>query len=73
MCDRQEEKNLEPLGVATYTFTLGNKHYTQPFIICRRLTRSIILGRDFLRTNKLHVGWSKQGKFQVTDWERSVR
>ena len=22
--------NLEPLGVATYTFTLGNRHYTQP-------------------------------------------
>ena len=57
--------NLEPMGVATYSFTLGNKCYTQPFVVCRRLTRSIILGRDFLKTNKLHVGWSKQGKFQV--------
>ena len=57
--------NLEPMAVATYSFTLGNKHYTQPFIVCRRLTQSIILGRDFLKTNKLHIGWSKQGKFQV--------
>ena len=22
--------NLEPMGVATYSLTLGNKHYTQP-------------------------------------------
>ena len=57
--------NLEPMGVATYTFTLGNKCYTQSFIVCRKLTRSIILGGDFLKMNKLHVGWSKQGKFQV--------
>ena len=57
--------NLEPMGVATYSFTLGNKCYMQPFIVCRRLTRSIIFRRDFLKRNKLHVGWSKQGKFQV--------
>ena len=48
--------NLEPMGVATYSFTLANKHYTQPFIVCRKLMRNIILGRDFLKTNKLHVG-----------------
>ena len=42
-----------------------SEDYTQNFIVCRRLTRNIILGRDFLKDNRLHVGWSKGGKFQV--------
>ena len=33
--------------------------------MCRKLTRNFILGRDFLRTNRLHVGWSNEGKFRV--------
>ena len=57
--------NLEPIGTTTYTFKLGQQDYTQNFIVCRRLTRNIILGRDFLKDNRLHVGWSKGGKFQV--------
>ena len=57
--------NLEPMGITTYTFILGQHHYTQNFIVCRKLTRNIILGRDFLRDNRLHAGWSKGGKFQV--------
>ena len=57
--------NLEPIGITTYTFKLGQQDYTQNFIVCRRLTRNIILGRDFLKDNRLHMGWSKGGKFQV--------
>ena len=57
--------NLEPMGITTYTFKLGQQKYTQNFIVCRKLTRNIILGRDFLRDNRLHVGWSKGRKFQV--------
>ena len=33
--------------------------------VCRKLTRNFILGRDFLRTNRLHIGWSKEGRFRV--------
>ena len=57
--------NLEPIGITTCTFKLGQQDYTQNFIVCRRLTRNIILGRDFLKDNRLHMGWSKGGKFQV--------
>ena len=57
--------NLQPMGKIECTFTLGEREYTQPFIVCRKLTRSIILGRDFLRGHRLHVGWSKQRRFQV--------
>ena len=48
--------NLEPIGITTYTFKLGQQDYTQNFIVCKKLTRNIILGRDFLKDNRLHVG-----------------
>ena len=57
--------NLEPLGIADCNFKLGTTTYVQPFIVCRKLTRNFILGRDFLRTNRLHVGWSNEGRFRV--------
>ena len=57
--------NLEPLGIAECNFKLGTTTYVQPFIVYRKLTRNFILGRDFLRTNRLHVGWSKEGRFRV--------
>ena len=57
--------NLEPLGIAECNFKLGTATYVQPFIVCRKLTRNFILGRDFLRTNRLHVGWSNEGRFRV--------
>ena len=31
----------------------------------RKLTRNFILGTDFLRANRLHIGWSKEGRFRV--------
>ena len=57
--------NLEPLGIAECNFRLGTTTYVQPFIVCRKLTRNFILGRDFLRTNRLHVGWSNERRFRV--------
>ena len=57
--------NLEPLGIAECNFKLGTATYIQPFIVCRKLTRNFILDRDFLRTNRLHVGWSNEGRFRV--------
>ncbi|MCG8623453.1 MAG: retroviral-like aspartic protease family protein, partial [Proteobacteria bacterium] len=57
--------SLQPMGMANCNVSLGGKEYTQPFIVCRKLTRNVILGRDFLRNHRLHVGWSKEGRFQV--------
>ena len=57
--------DLKPLGIVDYTFSIGNTQYTHPFIVCQNLGRSTILGRDFLRQNRLHVGWSREGTFQI--------
>ena len=59
-CKTASGTNLEPLGIAECNFKLGTTTYVQPFIVCRKLTRNFILGRDFSRTNRLHVGWSNE-------------
>ncbi|MCG8625322.1 MAG: retroviral-like aspartic protease family protein, partial [Proteobacteria bacterium] len=57
--------SLQPMGMTNCNVSLGGREYSQPFIICKKLTRNVILGRDFLRNHRLHVGWSKEGRFQV--------
>ena len=47
--------NLTPLGVIQCSFGLGKITFTNSFIICRNLTRPLILGRDFLMQHHITV------------------
>ena len=40
--------NLTPLGLINCSFELGKVRFNSDFILCKNLTRPIILGRDFL-------------------------
>ena len=40
--------NLAPVGLVNCTFKLGNIEFSSEFIVCKNLTRLLILGRDFL-------------------------
>ena len=40
--------NLAPVGLVTCTFELGKTKFCSDFIVCKNLTRPLILGRDFL-------------------------
>ena len=40
--------NLAPIGLVTCTFVLGDTTFNCDFIVCKNLTRPLILGRDFL-------------------------
>ena len=40
--------NLTPLGLINCSFELGKVRFNSYFIVCRNLTRPLILGRDFL-------------------------
>ena len=40
--------NLAPVGLVNCTFELGNIEFSSEFIVCKNLTRPLILGRDFL-------------------------
>ena len=40
--------NLAPVGLVNCTFELGKAKFSSDFIVCKNLTRPLILGRDFL-------------------------
>ena len=54
--------NLTPLGIVDCTFELGKTAFTSDFIVCKNLTRPLILGRDFLMRNQLTVRYLEDGK-----------
>ena len=53
---------LAPIGLVNCTFILGSTSFNFDFIVCRNLTRPLILGRDFLIQNLIAVRYSDKGK-----------
>ena len=54
--------NLAPVGLVNCTFMLGDTTFGFDFIMCKNLTRPLILGRDFLIQNHIAVRYSEDGK-----------
>ena len=54
--------NLSPLGIVDCTFELRKIAFTSDFIVCKNLTRPLILGWDFLVRNQVTVRYSKERK-----------
>ena len=54
--------NLAPKGLVNCTFVLGDITFNCDFIVCKNLTRPLILGRDFLIQNHISVRYSENGK-----------
>ena len=48
-------------GVSMYNFTINEHTFTNSFIVCTKMSRPIILGRDFTIPNAITVGWTRQG------------
>ena len=54
-------RNLAPVGLVNCTFKLGVTKFSSDFIVCKNLTRPLILGRDFLIHNHVSVRYSENG------------
>ena len=54
--------NLAPIGLINCTFVLGDTKFNCDFIVCKNLTRPLILGRDFLIQNHISVRYSENGR-----------
>ena len=54
--------NLAPVVLVTCTFELGKTKFNSDFIVCKILTRPLILGRDFLIQNHVSIRYSENGK-----------
>ena len=51
-----------PIGIVHCTFELGEIKFNGDFIVCKNLTRPLILGRDFLIRNHVSVQYAENGK-----------
>ena len=54
-------EDMGTLGQVTCTFTINSQPFTQSFIVCRHMTRPIILGTDFTSTNFVGIIWTREG------------
>ena len=61
--------NLTPLGMINCFFELGKIRFNSNLIVCRNLTRPLILGRDFLMQNHITVQYADDGKC-VLDYQQ---
>ena len=53
--------NLTPLGMIQCSFELGKVKFHGTFIVCRNLTRPLILGRDFLLQHHITICYAADG------------
>ena len=44
--------------ITTFDFTINEHTFTNSFIVCTKMSRPIILGRDFTIPNAISVGWT---------------
>ena len=54
--------NLAHIGLINCNFELGGTKFNCDFIVCRDLTRPLILGRDFLIQNHISIRYFENGK-----------
>ena len=62
--------NLTPLGMINCSFELGKIRFNSNLIVCKNLTRPLILGRDFLIQNYITVQYAEDGKF-ILDYQQN--
>ena len=54
-------EDMGALGQVTFTFKINDTPFTQSFIVCRHMTRHMILGTDFTAMNFIGVIWTREG------------
>ena len=54
-------EDMGVMGQVTLTFKINDTPFTQSFIVCRHMTRHMILSTDFTPTNFVSVIWTKEG------------
>ena len=58
--------SLHAVGTVTCGVNIGEKNFVQTFIVCRNMTRNVILGTDFTITHAAGVEWTRQGTKRLT-------
>ena len=58
--------DMGALGVFSINLCIGARCFFQKFIVCKQLTRPVILGRDFSIRNCMGIAWTKRGTKKLT-------
>ena len=58
-------EDMGALGQVTFTFKINDTPFTQSFIVCRHVTRHMILGTDFTAMNFVGVIWTREGTWKL--------
>ena len=61
--------NLTPLGMIHCSFELGKIRFNSNLIVCRYLTRPLILGMDFLLQHHITVRYAADGRY-ILDYQQ---
>ena len=64
--------NLTPLGMIHCSFELGKIKFNNNFIVCKNLTRPLILGRDFLLQHHITICYAADGKCILDYWQQKL-
>ena len=54
-------EGIGALGQVTFTFKINNTPFTQYFIVCRHMTKHMILGTGFTAMNFVGIIWTREG------------
>ena len=58
--------SLGAIGKNNYEIEIGKRKFNQTFLVCKNLTRSLILGVDFEKQHAARVHWTKHNFFVLT-------
>ena len=58
-------EDMGALGQVTFTFKINDTPFTQSFIVCKHMTRHMILGTDFTAMNFVGVIWTREGTWKL--------
>ena len=58
--------NLGPLGQCDLTFRLGNKEFTDRFIVLQDICRNIISGLNWKYNYRISCNWNVNGQQYIT-------
>ena len=59
-------------GITTFDFTISKHTFTNSFIVCTKMRRPTILGRDFTIPNAISVGWTRHGAKKLSTDDKLV-
>ena len=58
--------SLGVIGKINCEIEIGTKTFRQTFLVCKNITRSLILGVDFAKQHAAGVHWTKHNSFVLT-------